>query len=169
MATCISCFRVGYHNFDVQILSVFVPSFRPSLSCPCNQAESTPNFSVKSAGEYPHRQQIVSALNACVPTGCPSLELGHFPFVQSVWSDQSVLKWNARVLITGSGQNGPAHGSEWLRSLLQSAKVRDSGELWREKCTRMPWTFPVKLARTSSFQPARTGKWRATLVFSPVE
>ena len=36
---------------------------------------------------------------------------GRFPFVRSVRSDQSVPKWNARVLRTGSGQNDPAHGS----------------------------------------------------------
>ena len=35
--------------------------------------------------------------------------IGRFP---SVRSDQSVLKLNAQVLRTGSGQNGPAHGSE---------------------------------------------------------
>ena len=33
---------------------------------------------------------------------------GPFPFVGSVRSDQSVLKWNARVLRTRFGQNGPA-------------------------------------------------------------
>ena len=39
--------------------------------------------------------------------------IGRFP---SVRSDQSVLKWNVRVLRTGSGQNGPARGSEPLGS-----------------------------------------------------
>ena len=38
---------------------------------------------------------------------------------------------------------------------LRSAKAREFGELWREKCTRAPWTFPFKLARTSSFRPVR--------------
>ena len=37
----------------------------------------------------------------------PSLNyLDHFLFVRSVRSDRSVLKWNVRVLRTGSGQNG---------------------------------------------------------------
>ena len=34
-----------------------------------------------------------------------------FPFARSVRSDQSVVKWNARVFRTGSGQSGPVHGS----------------------------------------------------------
>ena len=42
--------------------------------------------------------------------------LGRSPSVQSAPSEQSVLKWNTQVLITGSGQNVPAHGSEPLRS-----------------------------------------------------
>ena len=46
--------------------------------------------------------------------------LGRFSFVQSVRTDQPVLKWNARVLRTGSGQNGSAHGS---------SKARELGEL----------------------------------------
>ena len=33
--------------------------------------------------------------------------------------------------------------------LLRWAKAQGFGELWREKCTRAPWTFPSKLARTS--------------------
>ena len=35
---------------------------------------------------------------------------------------------------------------------LRSAKAQELGELWWEKCTRAPWTFPLKLARTSSFR-----------------
>ena len=47
---------------------------------------------------------------------------------------------------------------------LRSAKAREFGDwLWREKCTRAPWPFPFKLARTSSFRPARADKWKATL------
>ena len=42
--------------------------------------------------------------------------LGHFPFDWPGQSDQSVIKWNTRVLRTGSGQNDPAHGSEPLSS-----------------------------------------------------
>ena len=38
--------------------------------------------------------------------------------------------------------------------------AREYGELWREKCTRAPWTFP--LARNSSFRPARPDKWKTT-------
>ena len=45
---------------------------------------------------------------------------------------------------------------------LQSAKAREFGELWREKCTRALWTFPFKLGRTSSFMPARTDQLEAT-------
>ena len=40
----------------------------------------------------------------------------------------SVLIWNARVLRTGSGQNGPAHGSERLSS---PAPVGQSAGIWR--------------------------------------
>ena len=46
---------------------------------------------------------------------------------------------------------------------LRSAKAREFGELWREKCTRAPWTFQFKLVRTSSFRPARTDRWKANL------
>ena len=35
-------------------------------------------------------------------------------------------------------------------------------ELWWGKCTRVSWTFLFKLARTSSFRPVRTDKWKAT-------
>ena len=45
---------------------------------------------------------------------------------------------------------------------LWLAKVREFGELWREKSMCVPWIFPFKLARTSSFRPARTDKWKAT-------
>ena len=50
------------------------------------------------------------------------------------------------------------------RSVLppRSAKAREFGELWREKCTRAPCTLSLKLARTSSFRVSRTGKWKAT-------
>ena len=43
-----------------------------------------------------------------------------------------------------------------------SAKAQEFGELWRENCTRAPCTFPFQPARTSSFRPARTNKWKAT-------
>ena len=48
---------------------------------------------------------------------------------------------------------------------LRSAKAREFGELWREKCTRVPWTFPFQITRTSSFRSARTNKCKATLVY----
>ena len=69
-----------------------------------------------------------------------------------------VLKWNARVLRTGSGQNGPAQGSEPLSS---PAPVGQSEGIWRfvvEKnvCVYLQSTFQFKQARTSSFRPART-------------
>ena len=56
-----------------------------------------------------------------------------------------------------SGQNGPAHGSEPPSFPLRSAKSRTLRELWHEKCTRAPWTFPFKLAKTSYLQPGQTG------------
>ena len=70
---------------------------------------------------------------------------------------------------------------------FRSAKAQEFGEWWREnvrarlgllhlssgiwrmvagKCTRAPWTFPFKLARTRSFRPVRTDKWKTTLVSS---
>ena len=52
----------------------------------------------------------------------------HFPYVPSGLSDQSVLKWNAQVLRTGSGQNGHAHGSE---PLSFPALVGQSARIWR--------------------------------------
>ena len=42
---------------------------------------------------------------------------------------------------------------------LRSAKARVFGELWREKCTRA-----LDLARTSSFRPTRTDKWKGIIV-----
>ena len=48
--------------------------------------------------------------------------------ISYVRSDQSALKWNVRVLRTGSGQNGPAHGSQPLSSLAQ---VSQSAGIWK--------------------------------------
>ena len=42
-------------------------------------------------------------------------------------------------------------------------KAREFGELWRENCTRAPWTFPFKPVRTSSFGPVRADIWKETL------
>ena len=41
---------------------------------------------------------------------------------------------------------------------LRSAKAREFGELWREKCTHAPWTFPFKLVRTSFFSAGQSGQ-----------
>ena len=74
-----------------------------------------------------------------------STKQGRFPFAQS---DQSVLK---RVLRTGSCYNFPAPGSE---SLSSSAPVGQSAESSRVVAEK--FDLAVKLARTSSFRPART-------------
>ena len=76
---------------------------------------------------------------------------GRFPIV---WSDQSVLKWNARALRNGSGQNGPAHGSEPLSSpapVGQSAGIR---RVIAEKTVRthlgpfhLNWPEPILFGR----------------------
>ena len=57
--------------------------------------------------------------------------LGRFSFVRS---DQSVLKWNARVLRTGSGQNVPTRESEPLSS---PAPVGQSAGIWRVVAGKM--------------------------------
>ena len=49
-------------------------------------------------------------------------------------SNQSVFNWNARVLGTGSGQNGPAHGSEPLGS---PAPIGQSAGVWRVAAEKM--------------------------------
>ena len=48
--------------------------------------------------------------------------------ISYVRPDQSALKWNVRVLRTGSGQNGPAHGSQPLSS---PAQVSQSAGIWK--------------------------------------
>ena len=70
------------------------------------------------------------------------------------------LKWNARVLRTGSGQNVPAHA--WIRAAQFSCSGRPKRENMK-MCA--PWTFPFKLCRTSCFRPARTEKWKAIIVY----
>ena len=82
-------------------------------------------------------------------------KLGRFPTVRSGRSDQSVLKWNARGLRTGSGQNVPAHGSEPLSS---PAPVGQRTGIWRVvggKNVRarlapfnLNWLEPVVFGRT---------------------
>ena len=78
--------------------------------------------------------------------------VSRFPFLRSGRSNRSVLN--------GTHWFWP----EWHSALpLQLAKAREFGELWREKCTRAPWTFPfIKLARTGFVQLARMDKWKAT-------
>ena len=59
-------------------------------------------------------------------------------FLCLVWP---VRLGSARVLRTGSAQNGPAHGPE---PPSFSAAVGQSAGMWRvvaEKSTRAPWTF----------------------------
>ena len=67
-------------------------------------------------------------------------------------------KWNARVLRTGSGQNGPAHGSEPLSS---PAPVGQSAEIWRNVAGQNVHTSSLNLARTSYFLQHRTHKYKA--------
>ena len=74
-----------------------------------------------------------------------------FPFVQSGWFDQSVLKWSTRVLRTGSGQNVPAHGSELLSS---PAPVGQSAGIWRVVAGKM-------CARCLDFPFLKTGQNKA--------
>ena len=57
------------------------------------------------------------------------------------------------------------YAKNYASTIRQCLNARDLEELWREKCTRAPWSFPSELARTNSFRSARTGKRRATLVF----
>ena len=73
---------------------------------------------------------------------------GYFPLVRSGRTDQSVLKWNARVLRTGSDQNGPAHGSEPLSSL---APVGQSAGIGRVTAGKMD-------ARALDFSFFKTGR-----------
>ena len=61
-------------------------------------------------------------------------KFGRSPTVRSGRSDQSVLKWNARGLRTGSGQNVPAHGSEPLSSPVP---VGQSAGIWRVVAVKM--------------------------------
>ena len=87
------------------------------------------------------------------------LDLDRFPFARYGRSDHSVLKWNARVLRTGSGQTGHAQGLEPLSS---PARVGQSAGIWRVvagKRTRAPLTFtlnlpePVFFGRANGMRP----------------
>ena len=79
-----------------------------------------------------------------------------FVIVRSGRSDQSVLKWNARLLRTSSGQNVPAHRSEKhnLHAVptLRSAKAQKFGRLGH---FHLNWTEPVLFG-----QPDRTNRKR---------
>ena len=55
------------------------------------------------------------------------------------------------------------NGTHEFRSRSGRPKHGNLGSCGRNKCARTSWTFPFKLARTSSFRPARTGKWKTTL------
>ena len=89
-------------------------------------------------------------------------------FVRSGRSEQSVLKWNARVLRTGSGQNDPAHGSEPLNSPAPVGQSAGMGDLWREYVHarlgpfHINWPEPVLFGR-----PERTNGKRPKTVISP--
>ena len=86
------------------------------------------------------------------------------------WPVQPVSSWMKRT----NSQN--LFWPDWPRSWIRAAQfsrsgwrkrgAREFGEFWREKCTRAPWTFPLKLARTSSSRPARTDTWKETEVWT---
>ena len=57
-------------------------------------------------------------------------------FYRSGRSNLSILKWNARVLRTGSGRNGPAHGSEPLSSPAPVGQLQSAG-IWRVVAGKM--------------------------------
>ena len=79
--------------------------------------------------------------------------LARFPFVRSSRSDQSVPKWKRTSSQNWFWPDWRALPMDQNRSVLplRPAKAREFGELWHENCTRSPWTFPLKLAKTSSF------------------
>ena len=86
---------------------------------------------------------------------------GRFSFVRSVRSDQSVLKQNARVFRTGSGQNPPAHGSELLSSPAPVGQSAGSsfGELWREKIYARALDLSIyKTGQNKIFSAVRTDR-----------
>ena len=72
--------------------------------------------------------------------------------VRSGWPDQSVLNWKARVLRTGSVQNGPAHGREPLSS--SGRPKRRNSESCGRKNVRAHFRGQV---RTSSFSASQNG------------
>ena len=88
--------------------------------------------------------------------------VGNFPFLRS---DQSVLKWNTRVLRTGSAQNVPAHGPEPLSS---PAPVGQSAGIWRVVVGKdvRARLGPFHLNRPEPVLLGwicRPGKWKATV------
>ena len=88
------------------------------------------------------REPILGSLSICPGLAGPTGQL--------------LNETHVRVLKTGSGQNGLAHGSElhsYLVLSLRSDKAQEFEEMWRKKCTRAHWNFSFKPARTSSFRP----------------
>ena len=77
--------------------------------------------------------------------------------------DQAVLKWNARELVLASMALLTDQSPSVLS--LRSAKARMFESYDGKKCTCAPWTFPFKLARTSSFgRPERANGKRLQLI-----
>ena len=75
--------------------------------------------------------------------------MGHFPSARSGRSDQPVLKWNTRVLRTGSGQNGPALSlppqrlREKERERESERKLGARGITFPEIPARSPFSFLI--------------------------
>ena len=92
---------------------------------------------------YPGSTQLLqSGMGKLTSLSVLGLE-GHFPFVQSA---QSVLEW---ILRTGSGQNGPAHGSEPLSSPAPVGQIaRIYKVVMGKKSMNAPSIFPFQFVRT---------------------
>ena len=85
--------------------------------------------------------------------------LDHFPFVRSGRFLNGAHKFSELVL---------DRMALLLAVLLfRSAKAREFGELWREKCARAPSTFPVKLAINQFFSAGQTGPMENNLTEVP--
>ena len=79
---------------------------------------------------------------------------GRFPFLQTGWSHWSVVKWNARVLRSGSCLNCLAHGSEPLSSPAQIGQSAGSWSCGGENVRAclgpfyLNWSEPVLFGRS---------------------
>ena len=95
-------------------------------------------------------------------SGVQRRNIGDSPFNLSGLSGPSsqVLKWKIRVLKTGSRENGPAHGSESLGRPKRRNWKNCGGKYVRARLE----PFPFKLARSSSFRPARTLKGKRSKI-----